>query len=112
MTNNYFAVERNGKCIDHICFKDDAENVLYSEVMEMSCREAMDYNKIDEFVVLVMDAINNYFIEEDEQTIITLVGDDDVFIWSIIINSNGEDLVYNFVDWKKDGKMYKYADEN
>ena len=36
-------------------------------------------------------------------------GEDDVFIWGIIMGPDAEDGIrYVLVDWKKDGKSYRY----
>ena len=61
-----------------------------------------------------MDATNQCLPNKDEQTIVTLVGEDDVFIWSIVIGveDNGDDVRYALVDWKKDGKSYRYEKES
>ena len=96
MTNNYFAIERNGKCVEHVCFKDNNDNIIFEDVMNMSYDEIKTYKDIKGFVVCVMDAINKFFEDKDEQTIITLIGEDDIFIWSILIGAgdNENDLRY------------------
>lgn len=111
MTENYFAIERNGNCVDHILFKDKDENLVFENVANMSYDELKTYENVEEFIICVMDATNVHFNESDAQTIVTLIDKNDVFIWSIIIGSNEEndDLRYVFVDWKKDGKSYRYG---
>jgi hypothetical protein len=77
----------------------------------MSYDEIKAYEHIDELIVGVMDAANEYFgSKNDEGTMITLVGEDDLFIWSIIIGpgDNDDEFKYSFVDWTKDGKNYRY----
>ena len=110
MTENYFAIERNGNCVDHILFKDKDENLVFDNVVNMSYNEIKTYDQIEEFVICVMDASNVHFNEKDVQTIVTLIDENDIFIWSIIIGPDEEndDLRYVFVDWKKDGKSYRY----
>ena len=108
MTENYFAIERNEMCVDHACIKNRDHEVAFEEIMGMSYDEIKSFDGVEEFVCHVMDAANSYFVGEDDQTIITLIGPDDVFIWSIIIGPDGEDLRYSFVDWKKDGNSYRY----
>lgn len=113
MTENYFAIERDGSCVDHILFKDKDNNLVFEDVANMSYDEVKAYAHIEEFVVCVMDASNAHFNESDKQTIVTLVDKNDVFVWSIIIGA-GEadgDLRYVFVDWKKDGKSYRYEND-
>ena len=100
---SYFAIEHNQECLDHVVIRDKDENVVFGKYLDMTYDEMKSSEDLEEFVVAVMDAAN------DEQVLITLVGDDDVFIWSIIIGPDGDDGVnYVLVDWKKDGKNYRY----
>ena len=110
MTNNYFAIERMNRCIDHIFIKREDGTMAFEEVMNMSYEEIKIYKDIDAFVTVFMDATNEYFNESDEHTIVTLVDGDDVFIWSILIGPgvDNDELTYAFIDWKKDGKSYRY----
>lgn len=110
MTKNYFAIERNDKCCSDMCIADDFGNTIFEDLMNMSYEEMKAYNKMEEFVATVMKVSNELFENEDDQTIVTLVGEDDVFIWSVIIGPEENDLLrYFLVDWKKDGKSYRYA---
>ena len=108
--NNYFVVERSGKHIDRVSFLKDDGTVAFEDVINMSYNEIKQYEHIEAFVVATMDATNQYFNEGDVETLITLVGDDDVFVWSILIGSEGDDdrIRYAFVDWLKDGRKYRY----
>ena len=110
MTENYFSIERNGNCVEHILFKDKDENLVFENVANMSYDEVKTYEDIEEFVACVMDATNAHFNEGDAQTIVTLIDKNDVFVWSIIIGPDEENdaIKYVFVDWKKDGKSYRY----
>lgn len=112
MTENYFSIERNGGiCLEHGCFKNADGTIAFENVMNMSYDEMKSYEDIEAFILFAMDATNNYLNDDNnEQTIITLIGKDDVFIWSIIIGpgDNDDELKYVFVDWKKDGKSYRY----
>lgn len=110
MTKNYFAIERNGNCVDHILFKDKDERSVFEDVINMSYDEVKAYEHIEEFVTCVMDATNVYFNECDSQTVVTLIDKSDIFVWSIIIGPDGDngDLRYVFIDWQKDGKSYRY----
>ena len=110
MTENYFSIERGGECIDHVHIKNEDGNLIFEDVMNMSYENLKEYEDIDVFITYVMDVTNDYFNGKDEQTIITLVGNDDVFIWSIIIGpgENNDELKYCFLDWKKDGNFYRY----
>lgn len=111
MSTNYFAIEREGKCADHIVITDEDGNIAFGDLMDMSYEEMKSYNNIDEFVVGVMDAANAHFGSgTDEQTLVTLVNANDLFIWSVLVGpgNNAEELRYAFVDWLKDGKNYRY----
>ena len=109
MTNNYFAIERKDKCFDHMCIASDLGALMFEELMNMSYEEMKMYDQLEEFIATAMKVSNTLFESNDDDTIITLVGEDDVFIWSIIIGSeNNEMLRYVLVDWTKDGQKYKY----
>ena len=109
MTKNYLVVEREGKTIDNLQIKVEDE-LVFTEVLSKSYNELKEYEDISDFIVAAMSATNSLFEEGDDQTLITLVGDDDVFIWSIlVIVEEGDDVLhYAFVDWGKDGKKYRY----
>ena len=111
---SYFAIERDQHCLDHVTINDNEGNVVFKNYFDMSYDEMKSSIDLDEFVVAVMEAVGKNFNSDNNQTIITLIGDDDVFIWSIIIGTVEEngDLKYVLVDWKKDGKSYRYAPEN
>ena len=107
--NNYFSIERKGKCVDRVLIKDKDGKIVFENVLAMSYDEILTYDRLEEFVVIVMDTANIYFSEKDEQTLITLIGEDDIFIWSILIGVNDDgELLYKLVSWKKDGKLYRY----
>ena len=109
MTKNYFTIERGGKCIEHVLLHIE-DVIVFEYVMNMSYEEIKQYEYIDSFIVAVLDATNQYFNEDDADTLITLVGEDDVFIWSVLIGSEegSENIRYAFIDWLKDGKKYRY----
>ena len=109
MSKNYFAIERNGKCINNVVIRQADSSIAFEDIMNMSYDEIKAYDNIEELVVCIMDVSNNTFGGNDEQTIVTLVGEDDVFIWSVIVGPDVDDQIrYAFVDWKKDGKNYRY----
>ena len=108
MTNNYFAIERSGKCVETL-IRDKDGIILFEDLMKTSYEEMKAYDNIDGFIVTIMDMVNTYFEEDDEPTTITLVGEDGIFIWGILIGpGDGDKLKYAFIDWKKDGKSYRY----
>ena len=109
MTNNYFALERGNECFDNMYMANETGDVLFEEVMEMSYEEMKAYTNLDAFVDCAMDLSNKLFNSDDNQTVVTLVGQDDVFIWSIIMGPEENDMIkYVIVDWQKDGKKYRY----
>lgn len=109
MSNNYFAIERNEKCWSHVILADRG-TPTFEEFLDMSYDEMKSSAMLEDFVVASMEAADRICGVNDDQTIVTLVGSDDVFIWSIIMGYENDDIRYCLVDWKKDGHMYKYAD--
>jgi hypothetical protein len=106
---SYFAIERGGECWDHVIIRNNNGDAMFSNYDSMSYNEMKSSEDLEEFVVAVMEATDSVANGEEDQTIITLIGDDDVFIWSIIIGTVDEDgLKYSLVDWKKNGKSYRY----
>ena len=92
MTQNYFSIERADECADHVCIEREDGAVMFEDIMNMSYDEMVSYPKIDEFVVCVMDAANEHFgNKRDDQTLITLVGEDGIFVWSVLIGPDGSD---------------------
>ena len=110
MTNNYFAIERNGKCIEHLRIRRDDDTIMFEDLMNMSYDELKAYEELDAFIAAVMDATNAYFNEDDAQTAVTLVDEDGVFIWGLLIGPGDEkdEFKYCFIDWLKEGKKYRY----
>lgn len=108
MSNNYFAIERNGKCYDHV-LPIDVGNEKFKKFLDMTYDEMKSSEDLDYFVAATMESVNRFTESDDEQTVITLVGEDNVFIWSIIMGQGDDDTIrYVLVDWKKDGKNYQY----
>lgn len=104
---NYFAIEHGGNYYDHVVLKDSDGHPVFTDYLDMDY-ETMKYSTdLEDFVCAVMEAA-----DEDggaDQTVITLVGEDGVFIWGIIIGYDEDDMLrYVLVDWKKDGKNYSY----
>ena len=106
---NYFTIERNKKYLDHAVLVDENGSPIFQDFLDMSYDEMKHSDTLDDFVATVMVAADNS-AEERGQTIITLIGSDDIFIWSIIMGEGENDEIkYSLVDWKKDGKSYRYA---
>lgn len=110
MSKNYFAIERNGHCWDPVILKSRNGYSDFSNFMEMTYDEMKLNENVENFIVAAMDATNQISGTEDDQTVVNLVGGDGIFIWGIIMGpgENG-DIKYAFVDWKKDGKSYRYT---
>lgn len=109
MSKNYFAIERNGECKSPVILADRNGNVAFAEFLEMSYEEMKNSTVLEDFVIAAMEAADRICGVEDDQTIVTLVGSDNVFIWSVIMGYENDDIRYCLVDWKKDGHNYCYA---
>ena len=110
MSKNYFAIERNGECKIPVILADRNGNAVYEEFLDMNYDDMKNSALLEDFVVAAMEAADRNCGVDDDQTIVTLVGNDDVFIWSIIMGYENDDIRYCLVDWKKDGYHYRYAD--
>ena len=109
MTKNYFSFERQGKCHEHVFLVDDNQNVLFEDLMNMSYAEMKAYEYIEDFVNATLDVANELFeTGEDEQTVVTLIDEDGVFNWSMIIGMIEGQLRYVTVNWRRDNKSYRY----
>lgn len=110
MSKNYFAIERDNQCWTNVILADSNGDPTFDEFLDMNYDEMKSSDKLSDFVTTVMDATNNEIGKNDDQTIITLVDEDNVFIWSIIMGPGKNDMIrYSLVDWKKDGKNYRYT---
>ena len=109
MGKNYFSIERNGECWDRVSFVDTLGNTVFDDFVKMTYDEMKSSDKLTNFIVSAMDAANQADGGEDALTVVTLVGEDGIFIWSIIMGpgENG-DIRYSVVDWKSDNKNYRY----
>lgn len=106
---NYFAIERDNQCWTNVILADSNGNAVFDDFLNMSYDEMKSSERLNDFVVASMDAANTKTTNEDYQTIVTLVGEDNVFIWSIIMGPGENDMIrYALVDWKKDGYSYRY----
>lgn len=108
MSNNIFVIERNGQYWEGVLL-DDQGSPVFAEFLDMNYDEMKSNEYLENFVVAVID-VTNYISEScDDQTIINLVDENMVLIWGILIGPDeGEDIRYSLVDWKKDGKIYRY----
>ena len=97
---NKILVEQNGSIFN---FEFDGSN----DVKEMSYTEIQEYDDLEDFLNQVVDSVSNV-TESKEDVVITLTDETGVFIWSIIIAFDAEELNYKFVDWEGSGKTIKY----
>ena len=109
MSKNYFAIERNGQCLGPVILQSRNGTSNFANFIEMTYDEMKSNENLDKFVVAAMEATNEASGTDDDQTVVTLVGEDGVFIWGIIMGPGEDgDIRYNLVDWKKEGKSYRY----
>lgn len=104
---NHFAVERNGKCIDNLVLENLDGSVAFTDLMETSYNEMKANKDLDAFVSAIMEASDGFF-EDSSETVVTLVGEDGVFIWGILMGFVEDTLNYALIDWQKDGHQYRY----
>lgn len=106
MSKNYFAIECNQQYWEHVVLKDQDGNVKFEDYLDKAYNEMKNSDDLEEFVVAIMDAANG---DASNNAIVNLIGEDGVFIWGIIMGPDVDDGVrYVLVDWKKDGKSYRY----
>lgn len=106
MSKNYFAIECNQQYWEHVVLKDQNGDVKFEDYLEKSYDEMKSSEDLEQFVVAVMDAASG---DTNNNAIINLLDEDGVFIWGIIMGPDADDGVrYVLVDWKKDGKNYRY----
>lgn len=107
---SYFSVERGNRCWDHVFVMPSKFDDSFKNYVNMSYDEMKSQSDLEYFVIAWMETVNAVTKESDADTIVTLIGDDGVFIWSIIIGPgvDYDELKYLLVDWTKDGKKYRY----
>lgn len=107
---SYFAIEREGAYKDHFTIKDnETDSVVFTNYLDMTYDEMSSQKDLEDFVCAIMDVADSMEGNTDTDTILTLVDEDDIFIWSIIIGYVNDELRYVLVDWKKDGYNYRYT---
>ena len=112
MGKNYFAIERDNQCWSPVMLADHNGHAAFDNFLNMSYDEMKSSENLNDFVVASMDAANRKSGSKDRQTIVTLVGEDNVFIWSVLMGQWENDMIkYSIVDWKKDGHKYRYIPE-
>lgn len=113
MSKNYFAIERNGENWMPVILADHNGNPAFEEFLGMRYEEMKTSELLEDFVVASMEAANRKSESDDCETMVTLIGEDGCFVWGILMGSGeNDDIRYSLIDWKKDGKNYRYELEN
>ncbi len=109
---NYFAIEKNGECYSPVLLADSDGKPAFFEFLNMTYEEMRDSEHLEDFVVAAMEAAERRGNgnEEFNDVVVTLIGEDDFFIWGIIMSAEGDNITYKVVDWQADGNHFKYAD--
>lgn len=109
---NYFSIERNQNCWSPVILADSNGKPAFTEFLEMSYDEMKNSEQLEDFVIAAMEAAERRGNGEEEYSdvVVTLIREDDFFIWGIIMSADGDNITYKVVDWKADGKHFKYAD--
>ena len=109
---NYFAIEVNGECYSPMLLADSDGKPAFSEFLNMSYEEMRASEELENFVIAAMEAAERRGNgnEEFNDVVVTLIGEDDFFIWGIIMSAEGDNITYKVVDWQADGNHFKYAD--
>lgn len=112
MSNKYFAIERNNKTWMPVMLQSRNGDSDFSDFLEMTYDEMKSSENLEEFVIAAMEATNEASGTDDDQTVVTLVGEDGFFIWGIMMGP-GENyqIQYCLIDWLKDGNHYRYEPE-
>lgn len=86
---------------------------LFPEVFRYnSALQIQNYCGLGTFAVAMTGISEEEFGEGFDNLMVTLIsGEDDTFIWSLDIDVKGDNLSYGVIDWKKDGKTFKYVDD-
>lgn len=109
---NYFSMEVNGECYSPVLLADRDGKPAFTEFLNMNYDEMKNSEQLEDFVFAAMEAAERRSDSEEEYSdvVVTLIGEDDFFIWGIIMSAEGDNITYKVVDWQKDGNHFKYAD--
>lgn len=85
---------------------------LFPEVFRYnSAQQIENYSGLGTFAVAMTGISSEELGEGFSNLMVTLInGEDDTFIWSVDIDIKGDNLSYGVIDWKKDGKTFKYQE--
>ena len=111
MSKNHFVIERNGESWDNapIVNYENMTHMKMNYLLNSDYNDMKDCDYLSDFVIAAMAVTDEVSHTYGGQTIITLVDKNDIFIWSIIMDYVEDRVNYALVDWKKDGKNYRYA---
>lgn len=112
----HFTIERNGRCWESTDKLTNRVNMIQPRIDELknsTYDEMKSKHWIEGFICAIMEEADELSGTIGDQTIVTLVDENDLFVWSIIITGTENyktnyEVNYAFVDWKKDGKSYRY----
>lgn len=111
MNKNYFVIERKGQSWDDVkLHRYPTMTLRRIKRLKNSTYEEMKKTPwISSFIIAAMEAANHLSGDNDDYTAITLIGEDGIFIWGILMGPTEDgDITYSFVDWKKNDKNYRY----
>lgn len=110
---NHFAIEVNGECYSPVLLADSDGKPAFSEFLDMSYDEMKNSEQLEDFVRAAMEAAERKSSDEEDYSdvIVTLIDEDDFFIWSVFMTSDGDEIQYKVVNWQEDDKRYKYMED-
>jgi hypothetical protein len=110
MGNNYFVIERKDQCWENVDFSKYAAmtNKRIDYLKNATFDEMKRRYWLSNFVLDVMECANELSGTDDDYTVVNLLGEDGVFIWGILIGPDNGKIRYSLIDWKKNGKNYRY----
>jgi hypothetical protein len=110
MSKNYFAIEKNGTCLYPMVLADRDGNIAFEEFLYMTYDEMKSSDRLTDFVIAATEASDRKVEADNDHVFIVLIGEDGNFIWGILAGSDFDGVHrYNVIDFKKDGKHYRYA---
>ena len=105
----YFAIERKNQCWSPVMLQSRNGESDFSDFLEMTYDEMKASDNLEDFVIAAMEATNEASGTTDDETMVTLIGEDECFVWGILMGQGeNDDIRYSLIDWQKDGKHYRY----
>lgn len=113
---NKLAFERDGELVIDIEASSTSDFPWGEiDICELTYNDFVNFDeeKKSDIVLMLMNIVNEIFECDPDDAIdtdITLVDDNQNFIWSVYVNVNkGEDLIAKFIDWINDENSYRYV---